>query len=95
MRVGRWTRAIDHGEGSAAAPGFPPMPDWFRDNRDFGRIAEGLAATGPGADEIAGIMGGNWLKFFENGFGAAAAPARGVTGALKPATERTTERAAQ
>lgn len=26
MRVGRWTKEIDYGEGSASAPGFPPMP---------------------------------------------------------------------
>ena len=46
MRVGRWTKEIDYGEGSAAAPGFPPMPAWFRDNRDFGRIEAGLGAVG-------------------------------------------------
>ena len=38
MRVGRWSKDIDYGEGSASAPGFPPMPSWFRDNRDFGAI---------------------------------------------------------
>ncbi|MDG4650653.1 membrane dipeptidase, partial [Roseibacterium sp. SDUM158017] len=69
MRVGRWTRSADYGEGSAAAPGFPPMPDWFADNRDFGRIAEGLSAVGFDAGEIEAIMGGNWLRFFERGFG--------------------------
>ncbi|MFC2968518.1 membrane dipeptidase [Acidimangrovimonas pyrenivorans] len=72
MRVGRWTKAPDYGEGSADAPGFPPMPDWFADNRDFGRIAEGLRATGMDAAEVAAVMGGNWLRFFETGFGAAA-----------------------
>ncbi len=70
MRVGRWTKRIDYGEGSAQAPGFPPMPDWFGDNRDFGQIADGLRATGLGADEVAGIMGGNWLRFFEESFSA-------------------------
>ncbi|TMV05635.1 membrane dipeptidase [Ruegeria sediminis] len=70
MRVGRWTKRIDYGEGSAAAPGFPPMPSWFRDNRDFSRIAEGLRATGMSESEVAGLMGGNWLRFFEESFGA-------------------------
>ena len=69
MRTGRWTKQIDFGEGSAAAPGFPPMPAWFKDNRDFGRIAEGLSATGMSEDDIAAVMGGNWLRFFEESFG--------------------------
>ena len=69
MRSGRWTKDVDYGEGSAAAPGFPPMPDWFADNRDFGRIAEGLARTGLSAAEVEGIMGGNWLRFFAESFG--------------------------
>jgi membrane dipeptidase len=69
MRSGRWTKAVDFGEGSADAPGFPPMPDWFHDNRDFAGIGAGLAATGMHADEVAAIMGGNWLRFFANGFG--------------------------
>lgn len=72
MRVGRWTRSIDYGEGSAAAPGFPPMPDWFHDNRDFGRIAGGLKAAGMSGEEVAAVMGGNWQKFFEESFGPAA-----------------------
>ena len=74
MRTGRWTKAVDFGEGSAAAPGFPPMPDWFRDNRDFGRIRAGLRAAGLDAATVDGIMGGNWLAFFERSFGAAVAP---------------------
>ena len=68
MRTGRWTKQVDFGEGSAAAPGFPPMPDWFRDNRDFGAISAGLRATGMNGDEVAAIMGGNWLQFFETSF---------------------------
>jgi len=68
MRVGRWTKEIDYGEGSAAAPGFPAMPGWFRDNRDFGNIEAGLRATGLSADEVAGIMGGNWYRFYAENF---------------------------
>jgi len=69
MRVGRWSKEIDYGEGSASAPGFPPMPQWFEDNRHFGNIETGLRATGLSNDEVAGIMGGNWYKFFANNFG--------------------------
>ncbi len=69
MRTGRWTKQIDYGEGSADASGFPPMPDWFGDNRDFGNIEQGLRAVGFDAAEIGGIMGDNWHRFFETGFG--------------------------
>ncbi len=69
MRVGRWTKAIDFGEGSAETPGFPPMPEWFQDNRHFGAIEAGLRNTGLSENEVAGVMGGNWLRFFEQNFG--------------------------
>lgn len=69
MRTGRWTKEIDYGEGSAAAPGFPPMPTWFKDNRDFGNIEDGLRAVGMNTEEVAAIMGGNWYRFFAENFG--------------------------
>lgn len=68
MRVGRWTKEIDYGEGSASAAGFPRMPDWFEDNRHFGNIKAGLAKTGFSAADVDAIMGGNWLRFFEENF---------------------------
>lgn len=71
MRVGRWTKRIDYGEGSAAAPGFPDMPVWFADNRDFGNIRTGLKAAGMSDADTDAVMGGNWLRFFESSFGAA------------------------
>ena len=74
MRTGRWTKEIDYGEGSASAPGFPPQPAWFRDNRDFGNIREGLARTGFDASEVDALMGGNWLRFFDENFTPADAP---------------------
>jgi microsomal dipeptidase-like Zn-dependent dipeptidase len=73
MRNGRWTKVLDYGEGSRESAGFPAQPDWFRDNRDFGNVAEGLRAAGFGDDEVAGIMGANWLSFFESSFGPAGA----------------------
>ncbi|MBT5139154.1 MAG: membrane dipeptidase [Acidimicrobiaceae bacterium] len=69
MRNGRWTKTIDYGEGSAGAPGFPNQPDWFRDSRDFGNIASGLATVGFGAADVDGLMGGNWLTFYDASFG--------------------------
>lgn len=71
MRAGRWTKGVEHGEGSAAAPGFPPMPGWFRDNRDFGTLEAGLRAAGLSEADVAGIMGGNWYRFFAANFGPA------------------------
>lgn len=68
MRVGRWSKVIDYGEGSASHAGFPPMPDWFKDNRDFGRIRDGLLQTSLTEAEVEGIMGGNWMRFFEESF---------------------------
>ena len=69
MRVGRWSKEIDYGEGSASNPGFPPMPSWFRDNRDFGNIETGLRAVGMSDQEVSGVMGGNWYRFFAENFG--------------------------
>ncbi|NND17372.1 MAG: membrane dipeptidase, partial [Silicimonas sp.] len=71
MRTGRWTKDIDYGEGSASNPGFPPMPGWFRDNRDFGNLETGLRATGMDDADVAKIMGGNWYRFFAENFGPA------------------------
>ncbi|WP_187429297.1 hypothetical protein ROLI_040110 [Roseobacter fucihabitans] len=70
MRVGRWTKAIDYGEGSADNAGFPAMPDWFHDNRDLAAIRAGLRAVGLDEATANGIMGDNWLAFFDKSFGA-------------------------
>lgn len=69
MRVGRWSKEIDYGEGSASDAGFPPQPSWFTDNRDFPNLARGLADVGFNDQEVAQIMGENWLNFYEASFG--------------------------
>ena len=71
MRVGRWTKTIDYGEGSATQAGFPDMPNWFQDNRHFVNIAAGLRAVGFSKDETSAIMGENWLRFYDDNFTAA------------------------
>jgi microsomal dipeptidase-like Zn-dependent dipeptidase len=68
MRSGRWSRTVDYGEGSAQAPGFPPMMHWYRDNRDFGALETGLLAAGMDTSEVAGIMGENWQRFYAESF---------------------------
>jgi membrane dipeptidase len=69
MRVGRWTKKIDYGEGSAGNAGFPPMPTWFNDNRDFGNVEQGLRDVGFSDEDTGKIMGDNWLRFFDENFG--------------------------
>ena len=71
MRVGRWTKGPDYGEGTADRPGFPPQPDWFKDNRDWDNIRDGLRETGFLREDTEAILGGNWLRFYEASFGAA------------------------
>lgn len=67
MRNGRWTKGeANIGLGKAT---FPPQPTWFRDNRDFGKIAEGLRAAGFSPDDVGKILGGNWYRFFAESFG--------------------------
>jgi membrane dipeptidase len=63
MRRGRWHR------GETGSAGFPDQPGWFRDNRDFGNLWQGLSAAGFTPDEVGRIMGGNWLDFFSRSFG--------------------------
>ncbi|MEO0938742.1 MAG: membrane dipeptidase [Pseudomonadota bacterium] len=71
MRVGRWSKQIDYGEGSAAAPDFPPMPHWFQDNRDWDKVQAGLAAKGFSDAEVGALMGGNWYRFYAESFAPA------------------------
>ncbi|WP_424990062.1 membrane dipeptidase [Fluviibacterium sp. S390] len=83
MRVGRWTKTIDYGEGSADAPGFPPMPSWFHDNRDLAAIRHGLRAAGLDAATTDGVMGNNWHAFFGKSFGALSAQSTDKTRAAE------------
>ena len=68
MRVGRWSKTIDYGEGSSDNPGFPKQPEWFSDNRDFKNIENGLAEVGFDKTEIEAIMGKNWYNFYSDNF---------------------------
>ncbi len=65
MRVGRWTKNIDYGEGSASNPGFPKMPKWFKDNRDWHKIFNKLSDIGLSDIQIKKIQGENWFNFFK------------------------------
>ena len=75
----RWMRLGRRASRAADPPAeeFPPPPPWFADNRrGFANLAAGLAQAGFGGQDIAGIMGNNWLRFFDRSFApAAGAPA--------------------
>jgi microsomal dipeptidase-like Zn-dependent dipeptidase len=60
MRNGTWTKDRDFGEGSASNAGFPMQPNWFKDNRDFHFIRDGLASVGMNQIEIDQVLGDNW-----------------------------------
>lgn len=68
MRVGRWTKKIDYGEGSKSLPGFPPQPKWFEDSRGFNHLQRGLAGVGFSDAEVGLILGDNWYNFFKENF---------------------------
>ncbi|EYR84367.1 membrane dipeptidase [Shinella sp. 838] len=66
-RAGRWAR-----ESAIPIKGFSKWPSWFQSPVDFPNILEGLEKRGFSGEEIAGIVGGNWLKLFREGFVPAA-----------------------
>jgi membrane dipeptidase len=68
IRSGRWTYSVDFGEGSATNRAWPKWPEWFQTPADFPRLTEGLLAACLSRDEVAGVMGGNWLRFFTDAF---------------------------
>ncbi len=61
MRNGRWT----HG---SAKPSWPDWQDWYRSPADFGNLTAGLLARGLSGQDVAKIMGENWLRFMDEGF---------------------------
>jgi microsomal dipeptidase-like Zn-dependent dipeptidase len=44
------------------------MPEWYPDNRAFGSLAEGLREVGFAEEEVFGILGNNWARFFAESF---------------------------
>ena len=68
MRSGRWAATADYGEGSSSNKDWPQQPDWFANSGHFGNVADGLSKFGMNGDEVAKIMGGNWLRFFADAF---------------------------
>ena len=65
MRMGRWSPVMDYDPGPAV---WHRWPEWFQTPADFPNLAAGLLKQGFHRDEVAAIMGGNWLRFFSEGF---------------------------
>ena len=61
MRNGRWSKAMDYGEGNSGNAGWPDALPWFRNSSDFPGIAQALKERGFSDDELGKIMGGNWV----------------------------------
>lgn len=66
MRNGRWSKVMDYGEGSKDNASWPSPLSWFKDNRDFPNLTQGLLEIGFSPEETAKVMGLNWLNFFDS-----------------------------
>ncbi|MDX1266627.1 MAG: dipeptidase [Oceanisphaera sp.] len=66
MRNGRWSKSMDYGEGSSSNADWPRPLSWFRDSRDFPNLTQGLLARGFSQQDVAKIMGQNWLNFLDD-----------------------------
>ncbi len=64
LRNGRWQPA----SGQDRAPRAPDWPDWFTGPAHFPVLVDGLAAAGLDEATIGGVLGGNWLRLFDEVF---------------------------
>ena len=62
MRNGRWSKAMDYGEGNSNNAGWPDALAWFGNSSYFPGIATALGKRGFSAEEVGKIMGGNWVN---------------------------------
>ncbi len=63
MRVGRWSKEMNYGEGNKNNKGFMPLPRWFEGNSGFANIEQGLRDVSFNDAEINQILGKNWFDF--------------------------------
>jgi membrane dipeptidase len=66
MRMGRWTRQVDFGAGSATNPGVNAAPVWLESPRHFPRITTALRAQGFDELDIEKVTETNWLRLYES-----------------------------
>lgn len=67
MRNGRWSKAMDYGEGSASNAGWPDALPWFCGSSGMENIYNGLVNLGFNESEAGKIMGENWFNFLKQG----------------------------
>lgn len=67
MRNGRWSKAMDYGEGSANNSGWPDSLPWFSGAAGMENIYNGLMRHGFNESEAGKIIGENWLNFLQQG----------------------------
>ena len=67
MRNGRWSKAMDYGEGSSSNSGWPDALPWFCDSKGMENIYHGLIQQGFSETESSQVMGGNWFNFLQDG----------------------------
>ena len=67
MRNGRWSKAMDYGEGSASNSGWPDALPWFCGSAGMENIYNGLMGHGFSESEAGKILGENWFNFLKEG----------------------------
>ena len=67
MRNGKWSKAMDYGEGSSSNSGWPDDLPWFKDELGMENIYNGLIKYGFQKKEANQILGGNWFNFLSDG----------------------------
>ncbi|PSV45661.1 membrane dipeptidase [Photobacterium indicum] len=67
MRNGRWSKAMDYGEGSSSNSGWPDALPWFCDSKGMENIYHGLIRQGFSETESSQVMGENWFNFLQDG----------------------------
>jgi membrane dipeptidase len=68
MRMGRWTRKMDFGAGSAANPDRPQWPDWFQSPSQYPGVVDGLRRKGLSEGDIEKVASQNWLRLYRDVF---------------------------
>ncbi|MCL9777480.1 membrane dipeptidase [Vibrio methylphosphonaticus] len=67
MRNGRWSKAMDYGEGSASNSGWPDALPWFCGSSGMENIYNGLIRHGFSESEAGKVLGENWFNFLQQG----------------------------
>lgn len=67
MRNGRWSKAMDYGEGSANNSGWPDALPWFCGSAGMENIYNGLMRHGFSESEAGQVLGENWFNFLKDG----------------------------